>query len=98
MVATDYFSASVLASFGLAPRDITGTTTTVANSIVYQGPNQLKCWQALLGYVGLFAVLFAFVLIVARVVLMKKKERTEAKNLPLDESPEFFAERPSAQP
>lgn len=51
-----------------------------------------------LAYVGLFAFLFAFVLIVARVVLMKKKERTEAKNLPLDESPEFFAERPSAQP
>ncbi|MBN2027675.1 MAG: bifunctional metallophosphatase/5'-nucleotidase [Actinobacteria bacterium] len=53
-VATDYYSASFLASFGLTPRDITGTPTTVANSIVYQGPNQLKCWQALLGYVGLF--------------------------------------------
>lgn len=51
-----------------------------------------------LAYVGLFAFLFAFVLIMARVVLMKKKERTEAKNLPLDENPEFFAERPSAQP
>lgn len=51
-----------------------------------------------LAYVGLFAFLFAFVLIMARVVLMKKRERTEAKNLPLDENPEFFAERPSAQP
>jgi len=53
-VATDYYSASFLAAFGLAPRDITGTPTTVANTIVYQGPSQLKCWQALLGYVGLF--------------------------------------------
>lgn len=51
-----------------------------------------------LSYVGLFAFLFAFTLIVARVVLMKKKERTQAKNLPLDENPEFYAEPSSAQP
>jgi 5'-nucleotidase / UDP-sugar diphosphatase len=53
-VATDYYSASFLAAFGLLPRDNTGAPTTVANSIVYQGPNQLKCWQALAGYMSLF--------------------------------------------
>ena len=53
-VATDYYSASFLASFGLAPRDNTGVPTTVAASIVYSGPNQLKCWQALTAYMGLF--------------------------------------------
>ena len=51
-----------------------------------------------LSYVGLFAFLFAFSLIMARVVLMKKKERSEAKNLPLDGNPEFYAEPSSAQP
>jgi len=45
-----------------------------------------------LAYVGLFAFLFAFTLIVVRVALMKKKERTDAKNMPLDEEPEFFAD------
>ena len=52
-VATNYYSASFLAAFGLTPRDKTGVPTTVANSIVYQGPNQLKCWQALTGYMGI---------------------------------------------
>lgn len=45
-----------------------------------------------LAYVGLFAFLFAFTLIVLRVALMKKKERIDAKNMPLDEEPEFFAD------
>jgi 5'-nucleotidase/UDP-sugar diphosphatase len=53
-VATDYYSASFLALLGLAPRDNTGAVTTLDNSIVYQGPDQLKCWQALAGYMGLF--------------------------------------------
>jgi hypothetical protein len=45
-----------------------------------------------LAYVGLFAFIFAFTLIVIRVALMKKKERMDAKNMPLDEEPEFFAD------
>lgn len=52
-----------------------------------------------LAYVGLFAFLFAFTLIVIRVALMKKKERTDAKNMPLDEQPEFYAEgEPNGSP
>lgn len=45
-----------------------------------------------LAYIGLFAFLFAFTLIVVRVALMKKKERTDAKNIPLDEQPEFYSD------
>lgn len=48
-----------------------------------------------LAYVGLFAFLFAFVLIVLRVALMKKKERTAGKNMPLDDQPEFYADNGS---
>jgi len=51
-----------------------------------------------LAYIGLFAFLFAFTLIVIRVALMKKKERTEAKNMPLDEQPEFYADAEPAGP
>lgn len=50
-----------------------------------------------LAYVGLFAFLFAFTLIVIRVALMKKKERMDAKNMPLDEEPEFFADTERAR-
>ncbi len=46
-----------------------------------------------LAYVGLFAFIFAFVLIVVRVALMKKGERTSAKNMPLGESSEFYPEQ-----
>jgi len=45
-----------------------------------------------LAYVGLFAFVFAFVLILIRVGLMKKKERTAGKNMPLDDQPEFYAD------
>ena len=45
-----------------------------------------------LAYVGLFAFLFAFALIVIRVALMKKSERASAKNMPLDDQPEFYAD------
>ena len=51
-----------------------------------------------LAYIGLFAFLFAFTLIVIRVALMKKKERTEAKNMPLDEQPEFYTDAEPAGP
>ncbi len=44
-------------------------------------------------YIGLFAFLFAFILIVIRVALMKRKDRTSAKNMPLDDQPEFYADR-----
>lgn len=42
-----------------------------------------------LAIVGLVAFILAFVLIIARVVFMKKSERTAHKNLPLedDENP-----------
>lgn len=43
----------------------------------------------LLGYVGLFAFLFAFVLIVIRVALMKRTDRQALKNMPLDDDTEF---------
>ncbi|MBT3449198.1 MAG: hypothetical protein HOC28_00090 [Bacteroidetes Order II. Incertae sedis bacterium] len=46
-----------------------------------------------LAYVGLFAFIFAFVMILARVAIMKKAERTEAKNLPLGEPTEFYPEQ-----
>ena len=45
-----------------------------------------------LAYIGLFAFIFAFALILARVAMMKKKEREENKNLPLDEPSEFYLE------
>jgi len=45
-------------------------------------------WMA---YVGLFAFLLAFTLIVIRVFLMKKAERNDLKNMPLDEGEEFPA-------
>lgn len=45
-----------------------------------------------LAYIGLFAFLFAFALIVIRVALMKKNERTAGKNMPLDDQPEFYAD------
>jgi len=45
----------------------------------------------LLGYVGLFAFLFAFVLIVIRVALMKRSDRQTLKNMPLDDDTEFHA-------
>lgn len=50
-----------------------------------------------LAYVGLFAFLMAFVLILIRVALMKKKERTAGKNMPLDEQPEFYADGDSTR-
>ncbi len=50
-----------------------------------------------LAYVGLFAFLFAFVLIILRVALMKQKERTAGKNMPLDEQPEFYADNESTR-
>lgn len=42
-----------------------------------------------LAYIGLFAFLFAFALILVRVFTMKKKDREELKNLPVDEPVEF---------
>jgi len=42
-----------------------------------------------LGQIGLFAFILAFVLISVRVALLSKKEREEAKRLPLEEPPEF---------
>lgn len=50
--------------------------------------------SGVLGYVGLFAFLFAFILILVRVALMKKKDRMDAKNLPLDEGREFYSDDP----
>ena len=46
-----------------------------------------------LAYIGLFAFIFAFVLIIARVAIMKKSEREEIKNLPLDEPTEFYLDK-----
>ena len=54
--------------------------------------------SGVLGYVGLFAFLFAFLLILVRVALMKKKDRMEAKNLPLDEGKEFYSDEPASTP
>lgn len=43
-----------------------------------------------LAYIGLFAFLFAFALIMARVLMMKKNQRDELKNLPVNEPAESF--------
>ncbi len=42
-----------------------------------------------LAEIGLFAFLIAFVLIIVRVALLPKKERDEAKHLPLNDPPEI---------
>jgi hypothetical protein len=39
----------------------------------------------LLGIIGLIAFVAAFILIVVRVMLMKKSERENAKNIPLED-------------
>jgi len=52
----------------------------------------------LLAYVGLFAFLLAFTLILVRVFLMKKRDRMNAKNIPLNEGPEFVADNNRHQP
>ena len=46
-----------------------------------------------LAYIGLFAFIFAFTLILARVLLMKKREREENKSLPLDGPAEFYPDQ-----
>jgi len=46
-----------------------------------------------LAYVGLFAFILAFALIVVRVALMKKSERKDAKNMPLGEQSEFYPDQ-----
>ena len=46
-----------------------------------------------LAYIGLFAFILAFVMILVRIAIMKRKERVEAKNLPLDEPLEFYPEQ-----
>jgi hypothetical protein len=43
-----------------------------------------------LAYIGLFAFILAFVFIIARVAIMRKREREEIKNLPVDEPEEFY--------
>ncbi len=51
-IATNYYTASFLALFGLTPRDNTGTPSTVYASRVMAGPVEIKAWEALAGYVG----------------------------------------------
>jgi hypothetical protein len=46
-----------------------------------------------LAYIGLFAFIFAFALIMVRVFSMKKKERDEIKNIPIEEPTEFYPEQ-----
>ncbi len=46
-----------------------------------------------LAYIGLFAFIVAFTLILARVAIMKKREREENKGLPLDGPAEFYPEQ-----
>lgn len=43
----------------------------------------------MLSEIGLIAFFVAFLLILARVALMSRDERTKAKNLPLDEADEL---------
>jgi ubiquinone biosynthesis protein Coq4 len=45
----------------------------------------------ILGQIGLGAFVLAFILIGIRVALLPKKERDEAKNLPLEDPPEIDA-------
>jgi len=51
-VTTCQYDAYFMDSFGLSPRDETGTVTTVDACIVYNGPDQVKGWKALAQYVG----------------------------------------------
>ncbi len=48
--------------------------------------------SGLLPEIGLLAFLFAFVLIVVRVLLMRKSRRNEMKQLPLDDPAELTPE------
>lgn len=45
-----------------------------------------------LAEVGLIAFVVAFLLILVRVLLMPRRERENAKNLPLDDPEKFFLE------
>jgi len=45
--------------------------------------------MGVLGQIGLGAFVLAFILIGIRVALLPKKEREEAKNLPLEDPPEI---------
>lgn len=47
----------------------------------------------ILAEIGLFAFILAFALVVIRVALLSKKERTEAKNLPLNDPPEIDSQQ-----
>jgi cbb3-type cytochrome oxidase subunit 3 len=47
-----------------------------------------------LAEIGLVAFFVAFVLILVRVFTMKKKEREEAKRLPLDDADEVISQTP----
>ena len=47
----------------------------------------------ILPIIGLIAFIVAFVLIIIRVMTMKKAEREEAKNLPLDDADEITPTR-----
>ena len=51
-VATNFYTASFLAMFGLAPRTKTGAPTDLMSSRIMAGPNEVKAWQALFSYVG----------------------------------------------
>lgn len=53
-IATNYYTASFLAAFGVAPRDKTGAPTTVFASRVMTGPREVKAWEALFNYVANF--------------------------------------------
>jgi hypothetical protein len=46
--------------------------------------------SGILPEIGLIAFFVAFVLIVIRVMLMKKSEREDAKQIPLDDATEIF--------
>jgi cbb3-type cytochrome oxidase subunit 3 len=50
--------------------------------------------SGILPEIGLIAFFVAFVLIVSRVLLMKKSEREEAKQIPLDDATEIIQPDP----
>jgi 5'-nucleotidase / UDP-sugar diphosphatase len=49
-IAVDYYTASFLESFGVKPRDKLGTQKTVADFKIIVGGKELRCWEALDGY------------------------------------------------
>jgi 5'-nucleotidase/UDP-sugar diphosphatase len=50
-IATNFYTASFLAAFGVEPRTKTGAQTDVYSTRLMAGPSEIKAWQALFQYI-----------------------------------------------